>query len=152
MEIELLRSQLTDNPPNIDYIRQIIQAFVDGLCRFNPNKPDIHQLIKEDLPLNTLDTESIAHIVNRLIYWIEQFQAPAHDRVTIQWREDFSKAKNYTDFICQFIVEYKIHSEQVYKDVWEARKRISNNESAVPPEYRAKGKNGVPDNMKSGLK
>ena len=39
----------------------------------------------------------------------------------------------------------------VYKETWEARKRIANGESAVPPEQRiVSGKNGIPDNMKSG--
>ena len=89
-------------------------------------------------------------IVDRLIHWMEQFQAPAHDPITKQWREQFKKTTNYTDFICQFVVEYKNHSEMVYKETWNARKRIANHESAVPPEYRATGENGVPDHMKSG--
>ena len=58
------------------------------------------------------------------------------------------------EFISQFLEEYYNHTEMVYKEVWEARKRISNNESAVPPEHRpvVKGKNGVPEQMKSGLR
>ena len=41
----------------------------------------------------------------------------------------------------------------VYKETWEARKRLANGESAVPPEHRISnsGKNGVPDKMKTGL-
>ena len=88
--------------------------------------------------------------MDRLIHWIEQFQAPIHDQTTNQWREDFKQTTNYTEFICQFVVKYKNHTELVYKDTWEARKRIANNESAIPPEYRATGENGIPDNMKSG--
>jgi len=151
MDIPLLHTQLNQSPPNTEYIQQILDIFKEALFKFVPNKPDIHQFINDDLPLETLDTPTVAAIVDRLIHWIEQFQAPIHDRVTTQWREDFKKTTNYTDFICQFVVEYKNHSEMVYKETWDARKRIANHESAVPPEHRATGENGIPDNMKSGI-
>ena len=150
MDTDLLRTQLNQSPPITTYIKQIIDVFKLGLFKFVPNKHDIHQFIIDDLPLNTLDANSITHIVDRLIHWIEQFQAPIHDHVTTQWREDFKQTTNYTDFICHFVVEYKNHSEIVFKDTWDARKRISNNESAVPPEHRTKGQNGIPDSMQSG--
>ena len=150
MNTDLLRKQLNQDPPNTTYINQILTTFKEALFKFVPNKQEIHQYIKDDLPLETLNTQSIATIVDRLIHWIEQFQAPIHDQITKQWREDFKQTTNYTEFICQFVVKYKNHTELVYKDTWEARKRIANNESAIPPEYRATGKNGIPDNMKSG--
>ncbi len=150
MDTELLRKQLDENPPNTEYIKQILDVFKEALFKFVPNKPEIHNFIKDDLPLATLDTPTVATIVDRLIHWLEQFQAPIHDSITKQWREQFKKTTNYTDFICQFVVEYKNHSEMVYKETWDARKRFANNESVVPPEYRATGENGIPDNMKSG--
>ena len=55
MDIPLLRNQLNQTPPNTTYIQQILTAFKQGLFTFVPNKPEIHQLIKEDLPLDTLD-------------------------------------------------------------------------------------------------
>ena len=82
---------------------------------------------------------------------IEQFQAPIHDSVTKGWRDDYRNAKNYAEFISVFLDKYYSHTEMVYKETWEARKRIANGESAVPPEQRiVSGKNGIPDNMKSG--
>ena len=150
MDLELLRNQLNQSPPNTEYIQQILDIFKEALFKFVPNKPDIHQFIKDDLPLDVLDTPTIANIVDRLIHWMEQFQAPIHDQVTSQWRDDFKNATNYNDFICQFVVNYKNHSELVYKETWEARKRIANNESAIPPENRAKGKNGIPDSIQTG--
>jgi hypothetical protein len=150
MDTPLLRAQLNHSPPITTYIQQILEVFKQGLFKFVPNKPDIHQFIKDDLPLESLDTPTIAHIVDRLIHWTEQFQAPVHDQVTTQWREQFKKTTNYTDFICQFVVNYKNHSEMIFKESWDARKRLANNESIVPPEHRATGENGVPDNMKSG--
>jgi hypothetical protein len=150
MDLELLRNQLNQSPPNTEYIQQILDIFKEALFKFVPNKPDIHKFIKDDLPLDVLDTPTIANIVDRLIHWIEQFQAPIHDQVTSQWRDDFKNATNYTDFICRFVVNYKNHSELVYKETWEARKRIANNESAIPPENRTKGKNGIPDSIQTG--
>ena len=150
MDIDLLRTQLNHSPPITTYIKQILEVFKEGLYKFVPNKPEIHQFIHDDLPLATLDTPTIAHIVDRLIHWIEQFQAPIHDSITNNWREQFKSTTNYTDFICQFVFEYKCHNELVFKETWKARKRIANNESAVPNEYRAKGENGIPNSMKSG--
>ena len=150
MDIELLRKQLDQSPPNTEYIKQILDIFKEALFKFVPNKPEINQCIKDDLPRDVLDTPTIANIVDRLIHWIEQFQAPIHDSITRQWREDFKLASNYTKFICQFVVNYKEHTEIVYKETWEARKRIANNESAIPPENQAKGKNGIPDSIQSG--
>ena len=150
MDIPLLRSQLNQSPPITTYIQQILEVFKQGLFTFVPNKPEIHQFIKEDLPLETLDTPTMAAIVDRLIHWMEQFQAPAHDPITKQWREQFKKTTNYTDFICQFVVEYKNHTEMVYKETWNARKRLANHESAVPPEHRTTNDNGIPDTMKTG--
>ena len=152
MDLELLRTHFTQTPPNTAYIKQILEEFKNGLLRFVPSKTEVHQFIKDDLPLDTLTVESIPHIIDRLIHWMEQFQAPAYDYVTKQWRDDFVSCTNYTDFICKFVEEYREHSEIMYKTVWDARKRISNNESAIPPDHLAKGTNGVPDDMKSGRK
>ena len=97
MDIELLRKQLDQSPPNTEYIKQILEIFKEVLFKFVfPTKPEIHQFIKDDLPLDILDTPTIANIVDRLIHWIEQFQAPIHDSITKQWREDFKLASNYT--------------------------------------------------------
>ena len=84
MDTELLRKQLDENPPNTEYIKQILDVFKEALFKFVPNKPEIHNLIKDDLPLATLDTPTVATIVDRLIHWMEQFQSPKHDRVTTQ--------------------------------------------------------------------
>ena len=61
MDLELLRNQLNQSPPNTEYIQQILDIFKEALFKFVPNKPDIHQFIKDDLPLNVLDL-SLIHI------------------------------------------------------------------------------------------
>ena len=152
MDLTKLHEDLTTEPPNTEYLNQILTLFVEGLCKFVPNKPEIHKFIQDDLSLDLLSIESMPEIIDRLIHWLEQFQAPVHDIVTKKWRHDFTYCTNYTDFIIEFVDEYKSHSELCYQEVWEARKKVANQKSAVPPEHQAKGKNGVPDNMKSGLK
>ena len=150
MEVEVLREQLNSTPPKTEYISKLLHLFRDALFKFVPSKSEIHNLIKNDLPLDNLDEKNIPLIIDRFIHWIEQFQAPVHDNITKKWREDFKNANNYTDFIIEFLENYMKHTEIVNKEIWDARVRIANNESPIPPQHRAKGENGVPDNMKSG--
>lgn len=149
-----IKEDLSKNPPDVEHITVIINELVTALCKFVPNKPEIHILIKSDIVCETIGEETMPRIIERFIHWIEQFQAPTHDSVTKSWRDNYKNATNYAEFISQFLEEYYNHTEMVYKEVWEARKRISNNESAVPPEHRVivNGKNGVPEQMKSGLR
>ncbi len=44
MDIVLLRSQLEKHPPNINYIQKIVNTFKQGLFKFVPNKPEIHEM------------------------------------------------------------------------------------------------------------
>lgn len=149
-----IKEDLSKNPPDLRHITVIINELVDALCKFVPNKPEIHSLIKSDIICENIGEETMSRIIERFIHWIEQFQAPVHDSVTKRWRDNYKNATNYSEFISQFLEEYYNHTEMVYKEVWEARKRISNNESAVPPQHRnvVKGKNGVPEKMNSGLR
>ena len=142
MDIVLLRSQLEKHPPNINYIQKIVNTFKQGLFKFVPNKPEIHEMIESDLPLDTIGPSSISHIIDRLIHWIEQFQAPSHDSITTTWRKQFANSTSDVDFICTFVIEYKNHTELVYKERWKALMRLANNENIVPPEYRTCG-NGL---------
>ena len=143
-----LREELSSEPPNTEYLKKILQVFVDALCQFVPSKPDIHAFIRSDLPLDTLTVDTMPHIVDRLTHWVEQFQAPVHDTMTTQWRNDFKTCTNATDFIVQFVDDFKGHTEVVYREVWEARRRMALGQSPVKP--TATGVNGIPDDMKSG--
>ena len=146
-----VKEDLSKSPPDVEHITVIIEELVNGLCKFVPNKPEIHGFIKDDIFVKNIGFETMPRIIDRLIHWIEQFQAPIHDSVTKGWRDDYRNAKNYSEFISDFLEKYYSHTEMVYKETWEARKRIANGESAVPPEQRiVSGKNGIPDNMKSG--
>ena len=92
-------------------------------------------------------------IVNGLITWIEKFQSPIDDKLTKTWRENYQTCTDYADFLKSFFSEYYDHIEKVHKEIWEARKRLVNGESVVPPEHRqvVSGSNGVPHVMKSGI-
>ena len=148
---DCIYEDLQKSPPDVKHLTIIIKELYEALCKFVPSKKTIHQKIKEDL-LIELNLNNMSFIINRLIYWIEQFQAPVYDKKTKQWRENFKKSKNYSLFIVEFLKDYLNHLENMYKEVWDARKRLVNNENIIPPEHRVKpkGKNNIPDVIKSG--
>lgn len=148
---DCIYKDLQKSPPDVKHLTIIIKELYEALCKFVPSKKAIHQKIKGSL-LIELNLNNMTSIINSLIYWIEQFQPPAYDKKTKQWRENFKKSKNYSLFIVEFLKEYFNHLENIYKEVWDARKRLVNNENIVPPEHRVKpkGKNNIPDVIKSG--
>ena len=140
-----IKLDLEQTPPDTKLIYELVEQLVDGLCKFVPSKKHIHEQIKKDI----LSFDTIPSIIHGLIDWIEKFQAPVHDNITKKWRRDFSRSENYIEFIIVFIQEYFLHVEKMYKEVWDARKRLVNGESVVPPEHRPlfTGKNGIPDKI-----
>lgn len=147
-----IRQDLLQEPPNTAHISELVTELVDGLCKFVPSKTQLHTKIKEDILHETLDIETMPSVILGLIKWIETFQAPAYDNVTHKWRDEFKTTDSLVDFIVKFLHEYYTHVEKMYKETWDARRRLINNESVLPPEHRpiVTGKNGIPDIMKSG--
>ena len=147
-----IKEDLSKSPPDTQHITVIIQELVNGLCKFVPSKPEIHNLIKNDILCENIGIETTPKIINGFIHWIEQFQAPVHDSITKTWRDDFKNTKNYAEFIAEFLEQYYSHTEMVYREMWEARQRLASGESAIPPQHRkiVSEKNGIPDSMKSG--
>jgi hypothetical protein len=147
-----IRDDLVQEPPRTAHISKLIAELVDGLCKFVPSKARLHAKIKEDILPETVDIEAMPRIILGLINWIEKFQAPVCDTVTSRWRNEFETATRPVDFIVKFLDEYYDHVEKVYKEVWDARTRLVNNESVVPPEHRPviTGSNGIPDIIKTG--
>ena len=151
---DIIKEDLKQTPPNTDHIKIVINELIDALCKFIPSKTEIHKTIKNEIYQEDVSFETMPYIINGLISWIEKFQCPADDVITKKWRKDFKTTQDHLEFIVVFLQEYYLHSEKVYKEVWEARKRVASGENAVPPEHRpiVKGSNGVPLNMKSGRK
>ena len=77
-----IKEDLSKSPPDTQHITVIIEELVGGLCKFVPNKPEIHAFIKDDIFIENIGFETMPQIIDRLIHWIEQFQAPVHDLVT----------------------------------------------------------------------
>ena len=148
---DCIYEDLQKSPPEVKHLNIIIKELYDALCKFVPSKEMIHMKIKESLFIE-LNINNVSSIINSLIYWIEQFQAPVYDIKTKTWREKFKKTQDYSLFIVEFLKEYYDHLEKMYKEVWDARKRLVNNENIIPPEHRIKpkGKNNIPDVIKSG--
>lgn len=150
---ESLKSDLSADPVQTEHIEVLLNELVDGLCKFVPSKTTIHAQIKADIIPDTIDINTMPGIIFGLIHWIEQFQAPVHDSTTKQWRTEFKSTTNPSDFIVKFLAEYYEHVEKMYEEVWEARKRLVNNEDVIPPEHRptVTGTNGIPNiTMKTG--
>ena len=149
---ESIRRDLSQDPPNTLHVSKLIAELVDGLCKFVPSKTQLHVKIKEDILSETLDIETMPSTIFGLINWIEKFQAPVYDTVTNKWRDEFKTTTSTIDFIVKFLDEYYVHIEKTYKEVWDARTRLVNNESVVPPEHRPviTGRNGIPNIIKTG--
>lgn len=101
---------------------------------FVPNRTDIHQKIKDDLG------QGIGwDIQTKLITWIEVFQAPIHDRMTKEWREQGPQP------VGDFLKKYYEHLEVVYKEIQDTRAAIARGENVFNP---VTGK--MPTKLKTG--
>ena len=149
---DIIEEDLRKDPPETETVKSIINDIIKGLKKFVPSRTDLHEELTRDIPHEIVDASTMAPIVTRLIHWIEQFQSPAHDPTTQQWLTTFQTTTDYPAFLSKFFKEYLEHTETVYKEVWEARLRLTTGENIVPPEHRpnVEGSNGVPNNMRSG--
>lgn len=146
-----LREDLENEPPILDNMNKLLVQFVEGLCRFCPSKTELNDRIRNSFPPESqgIDPEYTILIIRKLIFWIEKFQSYSDDYKTQKMLRELNQ--NYSnDAIINFLREYYDHTEKVYKDLWEARRRLVNGENVVPPEHRVQGDNGIPKNMRTG--
>ena len=122
------------------HIEALLQELIQTLCSFVPSRSDIHEKIKEDLqqPIGF-------DLQKKLINWIEKFQAPAHDKITKVWKEE-GLVK-----ISKFLERYYDHLQMVHKETFEYRKKLANGQNILKPDVM-ESQNGIPVNMKTGLK
>ena len=123
-----------DGPESYDYLRKLLNEIVEKLCLFVPSRQDIHQKIREDL-----GGEIGWNIQDKLISWIEKFQAPIHDRKTRSWKEEGPKP------VGDFLKMYYEHVDLVSKEVKETREALARGENIFNP---VTGE--MPTNMKTG--
>ena len=131
-----LAKDFNETPPNTNHISKLVSELSDALCKFVPSKTKIHERIKKDLLLDNISLNTMPNIVMSLIKWIRMFQAPIHDKKTDLWKKQFTECENCTNFLIEFLKEYYNHLELLHKEVYEARKRLANGESAIPLEHR----------------
>lgn len=118
---------------NPDHVAKLIKEIVDALCCLVPSRTDIHEKIRNETLLTpTPDNEPL--IRESITKWVETFQSPVHDRVTRGW-----SSLGTVDFLRAVYA----HLEVVHREVWEARKRIADGESPIPPEHRPKPFDGT---------
>lgn len=148
-----LYDDFKQEPPRTERITRCIHDLVEALCKFVPNRPDLHERIGADILVEEVGVHTMYRIVNGLIRWIKQFQAPYQDEITNRWSTEFETTTDHALFLRNFFEEYYAHVETVYQEVWAARHRMVHGESVVPPERRpvVKHTNGVPDVLRTGL-
>ncbi len=146
-----LKKDISETPPKLDNISQLLKQFVDGLCKFCPSKTELNNEIRNRFPVQ-INPEHTLLVMEKLIFTIEQFQAPCDDKITKKMLSNVSNNFN-NESIIVFLSDFYDHTEKVYKDVWEARQRLINGENIVPQEHRKQvvGKNGIPFNLKTCL-
>jgi hypothetical protein len=91
-----------------DHLRALMNEITETLCSFVPNRTDIHEKIKEDL-----GKEIGWDVQQKLLEWIEKFQAPIYDQVTREWK------KKCPEPIGQFLKKYYSHLEKVNRQIQE---------------------------------
>ena len=145
-----LKTDISENPPNLKNITVLLTQFVEGFCKFCPSKTEFNNGIRNKFP-SIITVDDTLVIIKELISTIEKFQSPNDDIITKKMlREVITNYNN--DSIINFLSEYYDHVEKVYKDVWDCRKRLVNGENIIPEKYREKiyGENNIPSRMKTG--
>jgi hypothetical protein len=111
-----------DGPESEEWLKKLLQEIIEKLCLFVPNRNDIHEEIKNDLG-GQVDWD----IQKKLIVWIEKFQAPIHDTMTQEWKN------NEPQKIGDFLNKYYEHIEQVYKEIQKTKEALANDENIFNP-------------------
>ena len=148
---EQLKQDICKTPPLLDNISKLLEQFINGLCSFCPSKVELNNKIRASFP-NPIQPEHTQIIICKLIFWIHQFQSPADDSITEMMLQSYKNDPSI-EGILRILSDFYDHTEKVYKETYEARKRLVNGENVIPPQHRKNisGKNGIPDSMKSGI-
>lgn len=121
-----------------EHLEKLLEEIRDILKSFVPNRKDVHKLMDKELKEVEWDVQE------KLIKWIEYFQAPIHDKITKSWKE---KIPTKTSI---FLKWYYEHLTMVHEEVYKYRKKLANGENIFNAEV-PEGSRGVPTKMKSGF-
>lgn len=102
------------DPPNVEHIRKLIDEIIEIICNFVPSRPDIHQMVRDDL---SGDVEW--SIQEKLLVWAERFQAPLYDNMTQSWKRKLPQK------LSEFLKKYYEHLELINKQIWEERQKVA---------------------------
>ncbi len=105
---------LDNDPPNIQHVEKILDEIKQILYSFVPNRPDIHHRINDDLS-GGVDWE----FQNKLLFWVEKFQAPVYDQITQSWKRKLPQK------LSEFLKEYYEHLSKIRKGIEEYHKKPS---------------------------
>lgn len=114
------------DPPNLTHIGAMLDEIKQMLYSFVPRRVDIHHRINDDM-----DGDIDWDFQHKLLGWAEKFQAPIYDQMTSSWK------KRLPEKLSDFLKKYYDHLEKISKSIYDYNKKPT-------------GKNGVPDDIKSG--
>jgi hypothetical protein len=134
---EQIREQMTNafwdlvdqEPPNAEHIGKLLEEIKHRLYGLVPSRVALHHTINDDLPSDDIQWD----LQERLLEWILRLQSPIHDQTIRSWK------KRVPEKLSDFIRKYHEHLDVIYKDIDTYKN---------PP--KVTGKNGVPDNLRTG--
>jgi hypothetical protein len=128
------------NNNNLEHVIKLLNEIKHILKSFTPNRIDIHNMIDNDITNEVCwDTQE------KLVNWLEKFQAPIHDKCTRQLKTELPLK------LSDFLKRYYEHMTLVHKEVFEYRKKLANNENIFQSTDVKSSGNNVPDKIKTGL-
>ena len=88
-----------------------IQKIYERLCDLVPRRPDLHQKMMEEFREVGVSWE----IQNKIVEWVEKFQAPIYDTMTQSWKKNLPqeieiflpKLEHHLEFLEKGIEKYK---------------------------------------------
>ena len=125
---------------NLEHTTILVNEIKDTLKSLIPNRTDVHDMIDNDISNEiSWDTQE------KLVSWVEKFQAPVHDKFTRQLKTKLPLK------LSEFLKTYYEHITIVHKEVFEYRKKLANNENIFQSNDVKSAGNNVPDSIKAGL-
>jgi hypothetical protein len=137
--METLTAELTQTPPATTELHRYLEMLADALCRFVPSKVAMHERIRADILGHSDVLGALDPIAAALVKWIKCFHAPADDaKADALLGALRDPAPPLAQKVLRFLPAYCAHAETTYLEVWQARRRLIEGGSVIPPEHRPK--------------
>ena len=123
-----------------EHVNVLLEEIIQTLYSLVPKRPDIHEKIHHDLqsPVTWNHQE-------KLIQWIQKFQAPVYDKMTKEWLEQVPQNLSF------FLKKYYTHLQVVVDETKEARAKLARGENIFTPNSATTDTDITSIRMKTGI-